>query len=552
MRLRMNGLWVSAIAALVGFRPALAARPVAPAPVAPVNLPAVSFNPEAVAIAPQLGVADSPYGAVIFWLRGTVGTQAAPGNDANFSSFNQDIIGNLGNGAMGSEGLPGLDIATDRAAGAVGTTRLNLGDAAGGANHSLDGIKYTVQTSLNGRWHQHAFFWDTGYDNGRKRVAYYIDGVNQGMVRSENGAINRFLVDLNNALGFGINFNSGNGGWGAFDIAQVLIDTHTKGLLNADQQLTIPVSRFYNKGPVDFGPNGASVFGSPPEIYFNGPAATFLKNLGTAPAAFRLVPSVVTDPMTVPHLYDASYGPLGIKDGRPAFAWASPGAASATQPPATLSSGRPNNAGQPIRVGQLLIVAINIVDSRGNFDRAIQTPATAPGNQHPWIPIKGLPLAYGVSGFSFNTAVFWKIAEAGDVTAPGQDWAAAPVFHWTPNAAPIRSVTALVFAYDNASTIQASAVQGNAGGNPVAPSVKPTGPLSTLLTLFDIYDVSNSKVTTIPANQRLRFKRKGMQGSTNYIMASDEPLTGSAPTGVRTATESLPRPTVGISIVIGP
>lgn len=515
---------------------------------------AVAFHPEVQlgVFGSALGVTNSAVGIMSVWLRGSVGNDSNNGNDANWCALS-DMISNAGSGSTyTSESVPGLNICFDNASGHEGTARLNLNDATGGTNHSVQASKASMFT--NGAWTHYIWAWDMGFTQGNKRAALYVNGVKQTISGpSEQGTIGSFVSALNSALGFGINLAVSNSAiLGAFEMADCFLDCHTTGLLDGSKNLSVAtLNAFYNNGPVYLGADGSLPLGSQPEVFFSGDKSTFPANRGSATGAIALHAPILTTPATPANLYNASYGPTGATDGRPYFDWTLTNHLVGQN--AATSSITAKNSGNPIALGDLLIACVHLVEGSVNVDRAIQTPSgwTLLSTTGTAMPVRG-----NNSGDPTNTAVFWKIADAGDVSAAAANWATPPTFNWTTNANAVRSGSCTILKYkgaNGATPIQAAAAQyNNATTTPSAPTVTPTGSLSTLLTLFFFYDSANAGVTVPPSGQDLRFKRAGTSLAIGYVMASDEKLTGTGATGTRVASQTTSSPSASVSIVIGP
>ena len=540
------------VAATEEIAPAADTPPPATAAAGGYQLDAVSFHPEvSLTTTGSLGVnggIDTPRGVVSVWLKGSFGTQAAPGNDANWQLYNIDAFSNLGGAS--SENVAGLNFAFDRAS-TIPTLRMNLHDAfttllpANG--HAAQA--FLAAAATNATWHHYLWVWDTGQATGQKRNLLYIDGVIAAQGINDVGATAAFSVALNSILGFGINVNAGNGSYGAFDIAQLFIDTHTPGLIAAGNTLTVPIANFVSgtgadARPVDFGATCAAPTGSQADLCLVGDKTAFVANRGTASGALALRAPVLTVPTTTPRLYTAAVGPAGAPDARPYNQWVAAGHIAGQT--TTTGSLTLSNNGNPIVAGDLLIATIHLVDTSRYADRAIATP---PG----WTAITGSPLAAnGAGGYGTNSAVFWRIATAADATASGADWAGPPVA-WTANTVPLRSGTWELLLYKQAGRVEASAIQANAPSSaPPAPGVTPTSQQTTLLSLFFIYDASNAKLTYPPVSQDLRFKRAGASGTIGYVMASDEGLCGTGAAVPRLASQGAAIPTVAASLILAP
>jgi hypothetical protein len=497
------------------------------------------------------GGVDTPHGLLMCWLR------LSPLRIGDIVANPQSVS------ATSSETVPGLDLTSDNATGQYGSLRMNTNDATGGANHGATSIQVGALQPFTGGWVHLAWGWDNGFAGGSKRACLYINGIKQTNAgQAENGTVGSFNVAVNAAGGWGINVTGAANPPMQFDIAQVFLDIHTAGLVDGSNSLTIPTTNFITAGglPVDFGPTGANVTGTQADVLLDGTKATFTTNKGSATGAFAVVwpndcsgSHPQTSPATTPKIYNSSVGPAGPQDARPYLKWHVYGNQTGMGASTSDFSGAPvTNDKNQIKLGDLLILTENLQDTSGSHDRTagMSTPSG-------WtlLPTSGaaLPLYNTTSGWPANFAVFYKIAGAGDVTAPWADWATPPALQWTADGTTLRSASWQLMNFGQATTIQAAAAQINGTSTaPTAPSVTPTSAATLLLTLFAIVDSSDAGITYPDTGQELRFKSATTGGAYGYVLVADEKLTGTSATGTRTAAQQLSSATLAVSIVIGP
>ena len=504
------------------------------------NASGVLIYPEGYVQSTQLGNTDTAVGLVSLWFRGTVGTALNPAvtNDGDGWSLGiMDILSNAGPGFT-SETVPGLNITTDNSSG-IGNFRFNWNDATGGSGHSIQASVPSFLTGYDGGWHHLILSWDFTSVTTPLAVAYWdgvkISNINLQKIGSLAGPDLKPNI-MNNTRGLMMGGNSGNTGALRADYAQVLLDTGSSYMTAGDLPASL-VKRFYNNGPVDYGTDGSTALGVQPQVYLNGDKSTFLTNKGSSAATF----TSATQGANNLGIDNSSYGPAGNQTGRPARLWEAEAHASA------VASIVPTNYGMPIASGDLLLLLVVISDATGNINHAIQTPA---GWTPLWSNIAFPQQWQGAGNDPMNVAAWYKNAAVGDVTATGADWS-GPTVSWTTASG---SVSATVINYGQAH-VQAGAATAFTTGTtaPTAPTVTPTSAATTLMSGFAFYRTSTSGKTTPPTGQKLAIKsRGGAVGSIPYWMCSDEPLTGTSATGIRTASQGTATECLGLNVVIGP
>jgi hypothetical protein len=294
------------------------------------------YLPGAVALTPYthlqylsgaIGVTDS-YEALIF---GYVRTSIQPyaiGNSQNsagiwglqsgFQWFTS-AAGVSGTHTQVAEGVPGIFSSYDNASFSgnktTGTFRASFSDptsvSGGGAGaHSFQPLKFSALDPYYGRWVAVLMAASLNYGSNLKRVAVYyaapgISGgawVNQNMIATGTGALTA-PPNMNNAGGFALGYYAEVSTM-ASDQAQFYLKLGVKtvngvslvsaadggGICYIDPTI---LNRFYNGGPIDFGPDGANPLsgltlvgdytnGAKPDLHFVGDKNSFLTNRGTA------------------------------------------------------------------------------------------------------------------------------------------------------------------------------------------------------------------------------------------------------------------------------
>lgn len=522
---------------------------------------AVSFNQTASLSTKGFaaGVTDTPRGFVVAWFRGSVGNLTFQGQnaDSSWSAGLADLLGNYAS-AGSSETAPGMILVWDNLSSTIGTARLNINDSncntscGTNANHSYQA--YRTNTWVNTSWHQYIWIWDMSFAQGSRRSALYIDGIKQTLTSAaEVGTIvNPFNININNAAGYGFNVVTQSGAPGSFDIADVMVDTHTTGLIDASNNFTGSITKLYNNGPVSLGPQCASPLGSVPEFCFVGDKTSFATNQGAATQAFALSNPVSGTSSATPLLYNASYGPAGAPSARPVFQWVysshltGQNAATTSYPLTTHG-----NLANKISLGDLLIDIVQLEDTSVSLNRAMTI--AAPSGTWNVLSTTGISFPYvSPTLLPSNYAIYWKLADASDVTAAGGDWTNAPTISWTANANALRTASQTVVDYINVNQttpIQAAAAQYNTTSTtPQLPAVTPTSTPATLISVVQL--PSNDGVDTPPTGEDLRYRRTDAAGgSQSFALVSDAAAAGAI--SARNAAISATRATLTTSIIIG-
>jgi hypothetical protein len=562
------------LAFLIWLAPALACAQMLTLGAGPGGF-ATAYVPQAVAFIPEVSLiyagamttTDTGYGIHSACLRSSTGIPAGNTSAMDWSIQNVDVISNQGAvGTNGSENLPGDDFAVDDASGTTGTLRFNYGDSSA-ATTSTNVVEGELNSSFpTDTWNCYLWAYDVAQSTGNKHFALYINGVLQSPSFNEQGTVPSIVTNITQSHGFGINGNSGNGNVGAsgaFEIADVLVDWHhatdaggTNWLTYLDANNALPattVARFFSAGrPVDIGgQSGAGTcskpLGTQPDLCFSGNTSTFATNKGSIPNSF-----VLTGPDSANHvLYNAALSPVGPQDAYPYVYWNN--VQQVTGLSSSSSSFQPTNQGNPIAVGDLLLLVVQSSENGTNVNRAFTTSSTG------WSAPSNIPSTdnNGTGGYVTNTAVFSKVATANDVTAAMGTWNAtyAPTITWTTNSATVRSLYYELFDYKQASTIQASGITASTSNstNIVSPTLTPTSVPSILVTLSCVYGITDTGIIKAPSGKDVRFKSfSGAVGTSATCMNSDEKLSSTSATGTRTATVATARPPVGASLVIGP
>ncbi len=510
------------------------------------------------------GLGDTGYGIHAMCLKGTLGSPTATGNDGNWTLYNNDVITNYGApGQNTSESVPGDNLAIDGAGGNIGTWRYNLGDAGNnGANGGVAG--HAVELALANAIVPGAFdcyLWAHSINraSGQKHMVVYRNGVQIAYGAHEVGVVNAVVATLTNRKGWGINALSGNGPAGSygggFDIADVFIDWHLTtdktgtnwlAYLEANDRLPAStVAAFWdpiNNRPMD--PyNGGDWTGTPlgaqPDLLFSGTKATFAINKGSVTNTF-----VLGGPDAAPHvLYDASVGPTGPLDGTPYLKWTPVvnHIATRTNPASFTISNNLN----PIALGDLLVL---IVQSSENSSVNRDFGATLLTNG--WARLGALFVANG-SNYPQNSATFYKVADAGDVTPARSPWLLPPTIGIANSTTAMRSMSWHLLDYGQASGIAYQGSVNPASVNVPAPSMGYFGP-SLLVNAYCSHEPSYVGMRKPPAGQELRWKQYGTVGYVASCVIADEKLSGSGSTGPRVATQANARVSSGISLLITP
>lgn len=507
------------------------------------------------------GGVDTTHFIAHWWERCGVGSittvVVTQGNESNWTCELLDEWTNLGDGTCTSETCPGLDFVYDNATGTLGTLRLNMNDATGGNNHSFQAKLNNFHPPINAGLHEFLWVGDMGFTQGNKRNAFYMDRVKQVLTsQAEVGTVGSFNVAVNSALGFGINGHTNSGiTSGAFDIADFFLDTHTTSftgcaaIIDASSNVcTALVNAWTNNGTTFTNPgrNGASIYGSQPDLFFTGAKGPFSTNVGAATATFALS-NPVSGSSATPLIVSAAYGPVGAPTTRPYFKWVSGGHLTGIS--SSTASLTPSNRGNPIVQGDFLLFCMVLADTSTAVNRLIVTPSG-----YAVVPTTTITYPLETTGtHPGNYDCTYKIADSGDVTAAGSDWGTPPTYTWTTNANTLRSATYELYDYGGANVstpIQVADGQkfASTSTSSVAPTVTPTGIPTTLITVNQFWQ---NQINVQPdTSEDLRFKLSQGVSNTSFSMASDKALSTTSATGSITTSQSAAEASVAVNIVL--
>lgn len=503
------------------------------------SLNAVSFVTTQHQIKRVIAAADTGQGVMSFWMRGSVGSTANPGMTSNLSLENKGPVGNIDTryGTNG-ESFGGANIAWDNSAIIPGTLRMNLGDSTGGQTlgHNTLGVG-TAPNLTNELWQHWLWAWRTDQASGVKRQAVYANGVQVSGSTADTGVGGAFNVNTSIADGFFINSTPYPG---VFEIAQFALWTDVNAQIvtgSSPSSVVAPatVAKFYNNGPVDFGATGINPLGSQPLLYYNddGTGATFPANKGSDGAS-----TFITANTLLTSLQRAAIGP-GQTPDRPYFKWwaFNHGGNTVFVQSTGLYAGV-TNFGKPIALGDLLLMAVKFNAALTAFDH---NPVVVTGGGSAWTLVPNSKQTVG-GGRPINFVLYYKFAEAADVTASRADWTRPPTITWTTNADTYQDASYLLLNYGNCTAINTSASQSNAatatGQTIISPSLTAPSGKSLRVDVWGLYQYDDSAADYAPpSTQDCRFIREnGYSSGVPFI--SDEKLNAAGATGTRTAVTS--------------
>lgn len=561
--MKLRGLllaWAACLAPAVACAQLLLTGVSAGSGPAPYTPGAVSFN-QTVSLSTKgnaAGVTDSSYFFMSIYVRGSVGNNAFSGNQADsaWSALDADVWGNYSTTGT-SETAPGGIFVTDNASAIVGTVRLNLNDTncnTGGCgantNHSFQAYKQAAWINTNWTWVIYAA--DTSVFP--QRCLLMLNGVKQTLTScaSVGTLAVPFIMNFNNAQGVGFNIVTQSGAPGAYDLAEAYIDIHTAGLIDSSGNPTFNPALFNNGAPVNF---SCAALGTTADWCFRGDKTTFSANQGSATQAFALFNPTTTSSAS-PLLWNAAYGPAGKPTTRPTFTWVYSSHltgqnAATTSFPLTVHA----NLANAIVAGHLLVESCQLEDTTVPFNRGmnISQPGSG-GNSWAVLTTTGITFPYlSITPLPSNYAIWWKLADANDVTASGADWTNAPTINWTANANALRAASCTGTDYgpvNQTTPIQSgAAAQYNvASTTPGLPAVTASG-AGTLISI--VLTAANDGVDLPPSGEELRYRRTDAAGgSASFAMVSDAAIAAGATVAARNSSSTTSHPTVGVSLVI--
>jgi len=411
-----------------------------------------------------------------------------------------------------------------------GLRRLNINDSTGGTNHSALAT-YGPPAVINKKIQHHLWAWDTNY-SGTKRSSLWIDGVQVATGITDQGTWNGTLTSPSYSGGDGFFLNPFGTGQvrGDFDCAQFFFDTPSSTPLDASNNATFDITKFYNAGPVDFGSDGSLPLGHQPIIFHDGDASTFATNKGSLGNIATVVGGTNANSKK---LFDAPKNP-GASADRPYLLWWDhnvPGSQPTTA--ITESSGTYSsftNDGQPVVAGDLLVALIKFSSGSGTA----RLPSITG-----WTLVPNSRQSLGLGDF----AAFYKVVGAGDtglLANPGSEWSTGPTMTWTTKGALISA--SIVFLNYRSDTGTSPAIQDSAcsssSASPasgfVCPAVTSGSALSLLVNAVAVFDWANEGTPSPPASSRIRHKRgdDAMSGPFPYVV--DEKVNATGTTGTRT------------------
>ncbi len=533
---------------------------------------AVTFAPEVslstsgagpAATAAGLGTTDSGFGIHSMCLKGTLGSTTNSGNLANWTLHNIDVTTNWGTtGANTSESVPGDNLAIDNAAGSRGSWRYNLGDSTNASGSTAVSGHAVELASLNiirpASFDCYLWAHSINLATGLKKMVVYRNGALITSGATETGTVPAILAAITNGKGWGINAVAGNGSagyyGGGYDIADVFFDWHIqtdntgtnwKTYLEANGALPAStIAAFYDvassrpRDPYAAGVWASTPLGAQPDLLFSGNKSTFATNKGSITTSFVLQGQDAGNHV----LYDAAVGPSGPVDALPYLNWnAVANIVTAGSP----SSFTIDNRWNPIALGDMLVVVVQSSDN-STVTRDFGGTSLTAG----WTRLGAIAVPDG-SSYPQNSAAFYKIAAAGDVTAARATWSSPPTISIGVPATALRSLTWHLLDYGQATSITFAGAANVSSVNITAPSISYSAS-SLLVNAYCPFEPSYSGIRKSPAGQNLRWKSFGSSGSIASCIITDEKLTGSGTTGTRTATQGTAHVTSGMSMVIVP
>jgi len=505
------------------------------------SLNAVSFVTTQHQLKRVIVAADTGQGVMSFWIRGSVGSSINPGMTSSLSLNDKGPIGNIdARYGTNGESFGGANIAWDTSTGVPGTLRMNLGDSTGGqtSGHNTLGTG-NAPCITNEIWQHWLWAWRTDQASGQKRQAVYANGIQVSGATTDTGTGGAFNVNTSIADGFFLNQTPYPT---VFEMAQFALwtDTAAQIVTGTSPNCAISpavVSRFYNSGPVDFGATGTNPLGSQPLLYYDddGTGTTFANNKGSDGSA-----TFITANTLLSRVQKASIGP-GQSPDRPYFKWwaFNHGGNSVFVQTAGVYTGV-TNFGKPIALGDLLLMVVKFNPNTA----AAYDPVVVTGGGSAWtiLPNSRQTVA---GGRSINFVVYYKFAEAGDVTAANADWTGGrqPTITWTVfSTNTFADASYLLLNYGNCSSISTSNSQSNAasssGQTMISPDLTAPAGKSLRVDIWGLYEYDDSAADYAPpSTQDCRFIRENGYSS-GVPFVSDEKINASGPTGTRTAQTS--------------
>jgi hypothetical protein len=469
-------------------------------------------------------VADTPVMTVSYVIRGVPNTAAQSNGGRSLTSGFVDLVSAIEAGSQGSETVPGQNTVFDTAQG-DGTLRFNLATAAGAQCQYLINPG-NVPPPQRSDWNVITYTFDgSGTSSSGKAMAVALNGVEigEGGCNSTGGSA-AFLAGVSNANGWLVANLNANTGQATFDIAEVFVDfSHTMATAT-NHFIAGGLAKFVdgNGAPVDLGDHCEKVFGSPPDICFRGPAATFATNKGT-----------VTNAFTASGIFPASYGP-------------GPAAAHAVQFVGTYGEGVTPSAttfttidtGMSILAGDLIIQGVELTDTQVSVDHAPPCPTGY-----------GLITRIAATGNTATTGALCSRRATTDGESTAVTW---PTWIGAPGDGGFW-FTSVVRGADATTPIEDSAASMNgASGNTTAwtaPSVTAASPNDLLVNYLLGWAADDF---TVPAGQTRERSFGGSSGGRNTVVINFEPLSGSGATGTRSYTSNLADGGAAFSLVIKP
>jgi hypothetical protein len=467
-------------------------------------------------------LADTSKLTVSYVIRGVPNTAVQNNSGRKLTSGFVDLVSAIEAGAQGSETVPGQNTVYDTAEG-PGTLRVNLTSTAGTQCQYLI-APTNVPPPQRSDYNVITYSFDgSSTTSSVKAMAVALNGVEIGSGGcASSGGTAAFLAGISNANGWLVANLNANTGQSSFDIAEVFVDFSHAIVDSSNHFVSGALAKFVdgNGDPVDTGADCASVFGSPPDLCFKGPAATFGTNKGT-----------VTNTFTATGIMPASYnpGPVPAHQVRYIGAYGEAVAAEATTVTAI-------DTGMTILANDLIFQGIMLTDPSSSVDH---NPACPSGYS---LVRRQAP----TSNTLMTSALCYRVATSNGeaTTATWPTWTGAPDNGglW---------FTAVFRGADPAAPIDDSASTDNGGASNtstfVAPSVTATSG-DDLLVNFVMGWFSDT--FTIPAGETRELTLTGL--GRNAVVSHFEPLSGAGATGARTLTVSRSDGGSGYSVALKP
>jgi len=410
-------------AKLAGVARPEAGRP-AGSPATRAVLKGVLLTPEFSAVTPSGQIQDSPYFIESFWFRCVLGTtKVAPDAIQGCTSI---PAGNYLDSAGDAEHQPGLNVALNDSLFGPGLMRFNVGGPTGGANQSALAA-YTPVIGLSTGWHNLLLFGDATCRTARA----ICGGVLLDGVQIVSGFTVQGAWSAHQTVGFGtnpfyLNVTNGTSAAHKLELAQPYLDTTASPVVAGTNRPNFDTTKFYNRGPVDFGTNCATPLGHAPSAFCmsNGPGA-FLINVSNAPGKATFTATGQFTNTVTNRAYAAAFSP-GETPDRPFARWSYSATfnrqcAESTRTCSSSSQPLASGVGNAIPSGDLLCATITVSGNNSNFNDGFNPPTG--GGVTTWTNVLG---ATAANNHLNNLAMF-----CGTVTAPTAAGSDMPTLTWT-------------------------------------------------------------------------------------------------------------------------